>query len=229
VAERIERFVAGGGTFVTTYFSGVVDESDLAFLNGFPGPLRKLMGVWAEEIDTLYDDESVAIVPRKGNDAGLSRKYEGRQFCDLIHTEGATVLATYGGEFYKGRPAVTVNEVGRGRAYYIASRNDARFHADFYGKLIGDLQLERALGVTLPEGVTADVRTDGERRFVFLLSFSRKDTKIDLGGAGYHDVIGGERVGGKMSLPSYSALVLEALPQAQRRAGKPKKRAVARR
>src|SRR5688500_1516124 len=229
VADRIERFVAGGGTFVTTYFSGVVNESDLAFLNGFPGPLRKLMGVWAEEIDTLYDDETVAIVPAKGNDAGLSGKYEGRQFCDLIHTEGARLLATYGGEFYKGRPAVTVNEVGQGRAYYIASRNDARFHANFYGKLIAELELQRALGITLPEGVTADVRTDGERRFVFLLSFSRKDAKIDLGNAAYLDVIGGERVSGKISLPSYAALILEALPQAQRRAAKPKKRAVARR
>ncbi|MBZ0289495.1 MAG: beta-galactosidase, partial [Anaerolineae bacterium] len=44
VAERITRFVQNGGTFVATYWSGVVDENDLCFLNGFPGPLRQVMG-----------------------------------------------------------------------------------------------------------------------------------------------------------------------------------------
>ena len=34
-----EAFVKAGGTFVATYWSGVVDENDLCFLGGFPGPL----------------------------------------------------------------------------------------------------------------------------------------------------------------------------------------------
>nr|AIA90722.1 CAZy families GH42 protein [uncultured Cronobacter sp.] len=29
----------------------MVNESDLCHLGGFPGPLRKLLGIWAEEID----------------------------------------------------------------------------------------------------------------------------------------------------------------------------------
>src|SRR5690606_12853126 len=49
VAERISRFVADGGTFVATYWSGIVDEHDRCFLGGFPGPLRKVLGIWAEE------------------------------------------------------------------------------------------------------------------------------------------------------------------------------------
>ena len=53
VGERIEQFVADGGTFVTTYWSGIVDENDLCFQGGFPGPLRKTLGIWSEEIDGL--------------------------------------------------------------------------------------------------------------------------------------------------------------------------------
>ena len=37
VAERINDFVRNGGNFVTTYFSGIVNENDLCFLGGFPG------------------------------------------------------------------------------------------------------------------------------------------------------------------------------------------------
>ena len=51
VAERIESFVKNGGVFVATYFSGYVDENDLCFLGGFPGPIRNVTGIWAEEID----------------------------------------------------------------------------------------------------------------------------------------------------------------------------------
>ena len=32
-------------------------KTDLCHLGGFPGPLRKLVGVWAEEIDCLDDGE----------------------------------------------------------------------------------------------------------------------------------------------------------------------------
>ena len=53
VAERLEAFTQGGGTFVTTFFSGLVDENDRVHLGGYPGPLRKMLGLWAEEIDVL--------------------------------------------------------------------------------------------------------------------------------------------------------------------------------
>ena len=41
VDKKIEEFVENGGTFVTTYWSGIVDENGLCFLGGFPGPLRE--------------------------------------------------------------------------------------------------------------------------------------------------------------------------------------------
>ncbi len=52
-ADRLKEFVKNGGTFVTTFFSGIVNENDLVTLGGYPGELRELVGVWAEEIDAL--------------------------------------------------------------------------------------------------------------------------------------------------------------------------------
>lgn len=212
VAERIEKFVRGGGTFVTTYLSGIANETDLCFLTGFPGPLRKLLGIWAEEIDAIYDEEKVAIVPSRGNGHGLAGRYTAGLFCDVIHAEGAKVLATYGSEFYKGTPALTLNAFGKGRAYYIASRNDAKFHADFYGALMDQLGLRRVLGTALPDGITAHVRSDGKREFIFLLSFRRSDATVNLGKASYRDRISGRTVTGKIRVPKYTAMVLEAAP-----------------
>ena len=44
LAERIESSVAGGSRFVTTFFSGIVDEADAFFSEGYPGPLRRVLG-----------------------------------------------------------------------------------------------------------------------------------------------------------------------------------------
>ena len=208
VAERIAAFVKAGGTFVATYLSGIVDENDLCFLGGWPGPLRETLGIWAEEIDALYEQDANAVLPVAGNGLGLSGEYVAREFCDLIHAETASVLATYGSDFYAGRPALTVNAFGKGRAYYIASRNDERFLADFYAGLDRQLGLLRAVDAPLPAGVSAQLRSDGARRFVFLMNFNPTETRVGLGGLAGTDLLTGELVSGQVSLPGYGVMVI---------------------
>ncbi len=207
VADRIKAFVEGGGTFVTTYWTGIVDENDLCFLGGFPGPLRDVLGIWAEEIDALYEGDVNHVVP-ECDALNLNGAYEARELCDLIHAETAQVLATYKEDFYTGRPALTVNEYGKGRAYYITSRNDGRFLSDFYGALSAELDLLRALDVDLPDGVTAQMRTDGEQTFVFLMNFNPAVTYVEFGDAVYVNHLTGEEVAGIVKLDPYAVLVL---------------------
>jgi beta-galactosidase len=208
VAERIERFVEGGGTFVTTYMSGIVDENDLCFSSGAPGPLQRVLGLRVEETDVLYDNESVPVISPRGNKSGLKGQYRGGTYCDRIHLETAKAQAAYGAEFYRGEPAVTVNFFGKGRAYYLATRCEPKFHTDFYRHLIDTLHLRRALGHDLPEGVTATIRTDGRREFVFVIGFNRKPVTINLGTGQYDDLLSGKRVRDTIRLGAYGALVL---------------------
>jgi len=208
VAERLTAFVEGGGTLVTTYWSGIVDENDLCFLGGFPGPLRGLLGIWDEEIDALYPDDRVHVSPEPGNGLRLKGFYEARELCALIHAETAQVLATYGDDFYAGRPALTANRVGEGSAYYVASRNDDRFLSDFYAAFARELGLLRAVDASLPAGVSAALRTDGERRFVFLMNFNPQRVTVDLVGAAFTDLLTGEPVGDPIGLDAYAVMVL---------------------
>lgn len=209
LAERVQRFVEAGGVFVTTYWSGIVGESDLCFLGGFPGPLRELLGIWAEEIDALYDFERNSVRPVPGNRLGLSGPYEARELCELIHAESADVLATYGRDFYAGRPALTVHEVAKGKAYHIASRNDERFLADFYGALSRDLNIRPVLDVELPEGVTVQKRTDGKREFLLVTNFTPEAATVRLDGLAYVNHLTGADVGAAVGLDPYGLAVLE--------------------
>ncbi len=163
LAERLERFVQDGGTLVCTYWSGIVDEHDLCFLGGFPGPLRRLLGIWSEEIDALYPDQRNAVVMDRRNALGLSGSYEVRDLCDLVHLETAEQLASYERDFYAGRPAVTVNRFGKGRAFYLAARTEDRFLDDFYGRLAAELEIPRAIG-SRPARRRDGPRAGGRRR-----------------------------------------------------------------
>lgn len=209
VGERIEKFVENGGTFVATYWTGIVDESDLCFLEGFPGPLRKTLGIWSEEIDSLHDGETNQVIMSEGNALGLSGQYEAHELCDLIHLEGAEALAVYGEDFYAGRPALTVNRLGKGKAYYVASRNKEPFFTDFFKTIVEQVQIKRVIDTELPQGVTAQLRTDGETDYVFVQNFNADEQSILLDNDQYEDLIEGDKLEQALQLPGYSVRILK--------------------
>jgi beta-galactosidase len=214
VAERLKQFVKDGGTLVNTYWTGLVDENDLCFLGGWPGDgLREVLGVWDEETDVLTEGEHNSVVMAHGNALGLEKTYEASEIFALIHAETAQVLATYGSDFYAGRPALTVNAYGKGKAYYMASRNEASFLDDFYGKLAAEGDLLRALPVDLPAGVTAQLRTHGSgsdaKKFIFVMNFNSAPVTVTLDEQPYQNLLSGETVSGSFDLKPYGVEVLK--------------------
>ncbi|MBW7458518.1 beta-galactosidase trimerization domain-containing protein, partial [Paenibacillus sepulcri] len=190
-------------------WSGIVNENDLCHLNGFPGPLRKTLGIWAEEVEGLHDHDRNGIVMTPGNALGLAGSFEVHEICELIHSEGADILGQYKEDFYAGRPALTVNALGKGKAYYLAARvNDPAFYDGLYGKLVSDAGVRRAMDIELPGGVSAQLRSDGEHDFVFLLNFSGEERTLELDQA-YTDAETGEPVLMKLTLPVYASRVLK--------------------
>ncbi|MDR3276865.1 MAG: beta-galactosidase [Treponema sp.] len=190
VAERIDAFVERGGTFVATYVTGYADEHDLTHLGGFPGPLRKTLGIWCEEIDALFPGDENSIV-------WAGKPYRVFDLCELIHGEGAETLAAYGGDFYAGEPALTVNRRGKGKAYFIAARSGDDLLDDFYGMIARDAGLERAVEGPLPWGVSARVRDNGEQKFLFVMNFTHEPKELTIA------------QGEKMSLAPFETKIVE--------------------
>lgn len=208
-AERLEKFVSKGGVLILTFWSGLVDERDLCFLGGAPGPLRQLAGLWAEELDCLYEADSNAIVPLKGNALGLSGRYEVNTYCERIHPETAKALAVYGSDYYKGTPALTVNSFGEGRVYYVAANAGDDFLSEFYSRIVSDLKLQLTAPLTLPEGVVVRRRTGDRKEFLFIMNFNPTAKEIYIKEPGWTCLENGECLrNGKRKLPSYGVLCL---------------------
>jgi beta-galactosidase len=199
--SKVEEFVKNGGVFAATFLTGLADENDLCFLNGAPGPLEKVLGIWCEETDCLYDGEK-RLTSFKG------KTYEAIDYCDLIHLRGAKSLGWYEEDFYKGFPAVSVNGFGKGKSYYIAAKLDKEFLSDFFGGLIEELKIYRPLSNKLPIGCTTQVRTDGESEYIFIMNFGTSQATLDIEEGGT-SLVTGEQVQGAITLQAMSMEIVK--------------------
>ena len=175
VEKRIAGYVKAGGTFVATYMSGWVNETDLCYTGGFPGPLKEVLGIWAEELDALYPGDENSVVWN-------GRAYKAFDLCELTHAKGAQVLGTYGSDFYAGMPAVTCNKFGKGRAYYVAARTGPDFLRDFYEAVSKEAGVKPLLEQPLPPGVTAQARAGEHNTYVFLMNFTAEPRLVEAPG-----------------------------------------------
>ncbi|MDF2988807.1 MAG: Beta-galactosidase, partial [Eubacterium sp.] len=207
VADSITRYVENGGKFVTTFFSGIVNENDLVTLGGYPGELRKVLGIWSEEIDALLPSSRNSIVIKKPF-GELGGTYECGLLCDLIHLETATELAAYGQDFYAGMPVITENKFGSGKAYYLASDPEQRFINGFFRQLCLDSGIASAFDAA--EGVEITERYKGDLKYTFILNHNAHSVSVDLWNEKYQDLITGSSMEGNITLEAKGVAILES-------------------
>jgi len=203
---KISEWVAGGGTFVTTHLSGLVNESDYVYEGGYPGPLRKLLGIWSEELDNHPEGEAPNDICLTDDLTLPKAAYPCDHYFDLIHAEGADVLATYGKGWYAGRPVVTRNAVGDGHAYYIATCADESFLVDFYASLLAEKGIAPLAGADGMVEVLS--READDRTLLFVLNHSDADQVVQLVSAGT-DLLTGEACSGQISVGPYGVRVIQ--------------------
>ena len=196
-----KAYVTGGGTLVSSYIMGLVDENDLMHLGGFPQPLKDIFGISINETDTLY--------PTDRNQLHVSGAvYEAFDYCALFDVCGAEVLGTYGADFYAGNAAVTKHTCGKGAAYFIGARTGEDFLEDFYLKGLG-LAYNTPPITAGGAGVSIQTRESESHAYYFVLNFTEGENSVVLEKA-MMDVVSGEAVpAGKVNLPVYGARVFK--------------------
>lgn len=198
VGKSLTEFTERGGQLLATYFTGYVDENLLCFLGGFPGEgLKELFGVVSEEIDTLYPSDRNSVRFEDG------REWEVREYAERLRVSDARVLARYTADFYRGEPAVTCREAGKGRAYYVAARCAAASMRELFEELL------KTAGIPLrplPASVEYHVREGGGARYEFYLNHSEEAAAVkDVHGL---DLVGDRYVDGELTLGKYGVAVI---------------------
>ena len=188
--DRLTAFVEGGGHLVTTYFSGVVDQDDHAWLGGYPGALRDLLGIRVEEFAPLLDGESATV------------ELAGEQLEGTLWTEpvdvvdpDVEVLGWYKTGEQAGRAAVTRRTVRAGdrtgSAAYVSTRFGRLGLVPVLARLLDDAGVRSELPAAVRGDVELAVRTDGTDDFWFLVNRTARPVEVP-GVTG--DVLAGRRL-----------------------------------
>jgi beta-galactosidase len=196
-ADNVRRFVAGGGTALVTFFSGIVDAQDRVRLGGYPVPWCELLGLRVEELAPLPAGLAVRLEGLDAAAAGAA----GRLWRDVIDLRGATPVLSFAEGHLAGEAAATRHEHGRGEALYLGTLPDRATLARLVERACRRAGIERR--TDLPRGVEA-VRRGG---YLFLISHLDRPVELELG-AKRLDLLTGAMVGPVAPLAPRDALVL---------------------
>ncbi|WP_308557142.1 beta-galactosidase [uncultured Lactobacillus sp.] len=183
--KKINDYVEKGGNFVTTYMSGMVNESDNVYLGGYPGPLKDVTGIWVEESDAVVPGQKITV-EMDGKD------YDTSLMCDLIHPNKAKVLAKYSSEFYAGTAAVTENQYGKGKAWYVGTKLNHEGLTQLFNHIVLQANIESLVCDSHKLEVTKRITADGKELY-FVLNMSNEERKLPNKFTGYEDILTGEK------------------------------------
>lgn len=204
VAQNLERYVTARGTLLTTFFSGIVDMYDRVVLGGYPGDLRKLLGIYVEEFDPWTKEMSNEIIISNG-------PLQGQYACDLwgevVHLEGANALGVFASDYYAHGPALTANRYGAGMAYYIATQANDELAARLAHMLCQQTGIEPLMEVGEGLEVTRRTRSDG-RRVYFILNHNDSPEQVTLPPRSFTSLLDGSELSGQVKIVERGMLIL---------------------
>ena len=198
IEKKLRAFVERGGVLLTTYWSGVVDAYDLAYLGAVPHDLTDVLGLRATELDALYPEQSNGLRTKDG------AAYKITELCGLVELRGAEVEGAYTSDWYAGQPCLTRHTYGKGEAWYLAAKADQNALNALYRRLAERAGLPRAMDTELPYGVVAVERGGA----VFLQNYSGEARTVALDKA-YHELLTDRDVSGEVTLPICGVMVLK--------------------
>jgi beta-galactosidase len=193
-AANVADHVAGGGTVVVGYFSGIVDDNDHIRLGGYPGAFREVLGVRSEEFFPLADDDRIA----------LSDGTAGTVWSELLQTVGAETVVTYADGPLRGGPAITRNTHGAGTAWYLTTRLDAAALATLLDRVCAEAGVE-PVAPAAPGVEVVRRSNDAGDSYLFVINHTETTAAIPSSGT---DLLTGDDHVGQVAVPAGAVVVV---------------------
>jgi len=201
-ADKIRQYVKAGGVFVTSFRLGVKTESSQIVGTPLPGFLADVMGVTLEDYVPIYAQNPHV----KFNAMLAGADAECGVWADILKPSTAEVLATYSSGQHGGKPAITLNRFGNGKAVYVGADLRGPDLSKVLGAFVSSAGIKRPIDV--PEGVELTVRKNANRRWLCVLNHKSESQTINLDGS-FKDAITGQSHSGATEIAGYGVFVLE--------------------
>jgi len=164
LAKRLEAYAASGGIIVFSYRAGIKNkDNNLYFGECAPCKVKDLCGIEVETYESLGQANTVSVVVEKT----LSSIYEASVWRDLIKPLTAKSICKYNDPHFDQYSAVTVNEFGKGKAYYIGCGLETLAMSHLIKHI---LLKEKITHIESPQGVEVVTRPLGDEAIRFVMN-----------------------------------------------------------
>lgn len=171
-AEEVRKFVAEGGTVIMTAYSAMVDEYSQVFSSPRPGRLADVFGIRVAGFDRTtaewrdFPEAAKVIEDEKGKHELLKVSAGEEFYIDVEYYEELELntATEYASFCDKGLCAISVNDYGKGKAYYVAAETNAELLKWLINKIAPSIGLKT--GLLVPEGVQAREIAEGQTFYV---------------------------------------------------------------
>jgi beta-galactosidase len=194
-AKVLHDYVAGGGTLVVSYFSGIVDANDAVHPGGHPGALRDVLGLEVEEFLPL----------REGQEVGLDGGLRGDVWAEHIRLAGAESVHSYVDGPAAGGPAVTRHRFGSGNAWYVSTRLRGAALDHVLREVFAQAGVE--VRDDLPRDVEVVRRRGVDADYLFVLNHTDAEVRLAASGT---ELLTGLRCESELCVPPGGTAVLRS-------------------
>lgn len=172
--KRLKQAAQRGATLIITCMSGLRDEN-----------IRTLGGLVQKEIPEIAGieiEEQHALFAQQATDLLLDGKsYTCSLWHDLFSLSTAQPLARYNSQFFKGRPAITCNQFGKGKVYYVGTIPQQEVIKIIVQKAVASSGIQRLAEVADSMVEVLEVQSgENGRRYVYLINFSDREQTVML-------------------------------------------------
>lgn len=197
----LQAYVAKGGILIIGCRSGYKNMYGHCVMDKLPGLFTEVTGADVPEYSFIAPDAGRVTIDWNG------RELEASVFADLLEAvgENAKVEGIYTADYYAGSGALVSNSYGNGKAYYYGTA----FTTEAAKVFLDNLNVIEPYGdiVTLPECCELAVRIKGDKRYLFILNYDKKEVEIQFHKPVLHIETKAE-MSGKCVLKPYEALVV---------------------
>lgn len=198
IAEKCRRYVETGGSLLLTFRSGIKEWTNGMTDQILPGWFRELAGVTVEEFDSLNFGRQVQIEGDFGTGTASV-------WCDVLQADTADVKAVYRDHYYARHPAVTVNNWGEGKVYYVGCDLDSAGMDSLMKEIAGECELSGGY-----EGKDKDleivVKESSTCRYIYLLNHSKESREV-MPDRNYKELLTGHMEEGKQILEPFGVKI----------------------
>lgn len=201
--EKLKESVQQGATTLITCLTGVRDTSFLKF-NSFIHPgLQEMAGIEIEEQEALFGLKHNTL---SFQDSTSRCKY----WFDKIKLTTARELAVFSGNYFKGSPAITHNNYGKGSVFYVATIPGQDAINQLMNKVVTQAQLKplAACKHTLVE--ISELQASDQKKYLYIVNFSDAKQPVILN-TPVMDIQTRKKWNGSISIDPMDYLVLQVI------------------